>query len=67
VHFEVQLERSIVERGLRALRTSVLSVGAIASFIFLKEEEISNIRKIVRGIEFGIPRDEIREMVVPIS
>ena len=66
-HFEVALERRIVERGLRALRMSILSVGAIASFIFLKEEEINNIRKIVRGIEFGIPREEIREMVVPIG
>jgi len=67
IHFEVELERRIVERGLRALRTSILSVGAIASFIFLKEEEINNIRKIVRGMEFGLPREEIRAMVVPIG
>jgi V/A-type H+-transporting ATPase subunit C len=67
IHFEVALERRIVERGLRALRTSILSVGAIASFIFLKEEEINNIRKIVRGMEFGLAREEIRAMVVPIG
>ncbi|RLG19643.1 ATP synthase A1 subunit C [Candidatus Micrarchaeota archaeon] len=66
-HFEVALERRIVEQGIRALRMSILSVGAIASFIFLKEEETNNIRKIVRGIEFEIPRDEIREMVIPIG
>ncbi|VVC04632.1 V-type ATP synthase subunit C [Candidatus Burarchaeum australiense] len=67
VHFEVELERRIVERGLKALRRSIMSVGALASFIFLKEEETNNIRKIVRGIEFGLPREEIRKMVVPIG
>ena len=63
-HFEVELERRIVERGLLALRRSMFSVGAIASFLFLKEQEIGNIRKIVRGVEFGVPREEIKAMVV---
>ncbi len=63
-HFEVELERRIVERGLLALRRSMFSVGAIASFLFLKEQEIGNIRKIVRGVEFGVPRGEIKAMVV---
>ncbi|MDO8339260.1 MAG: ATP synthase A1 subunit C [Candidatus Burarchaeum sp.] len=63
-HFEVELERRIVERGLLELRRSMFSVGAIASFLFLKEQEIGNIRKIVRGVEFGVPREEIKVMVV---
>ena len=63
-YFEVELERRIVERGLLELRRSMFSVGTIASFLFLKEQEIGNIRKIVRGIEFGVPREEIKEMVV---
>jgi len=67
IHFEIEMERRIVEMAIRSLRTSILSIGVVASFIFLKEEEMNNIRKIVRGIEFGIPKEEIREMVLAMG
>ncbi len=63
-HFEVAFESSIARRSLRALRRSMMSVGAIAGFLFLKEEEMNNIRKIVRGKALGLPIERIAEMLV---
>ncbi len=63
-HFEIELERRIAEKGLRTLRTSVLSAGAIVGYLYLKETEISNLRKIVRAKEFNLPADKLRETIV---
>jgi len=63
-HFEVVFERSIARRSLKALRTSIMSIGAIVGFLFLKEEEMSNIQKIVRGKSLGLPADRVAEMLV---
>jgi len=64
IPLEMELERNLAKKGLKVLRTSVLSLGAIAGFLFLKEEEVNNIRKIVRCKEFNLPQDQIREMCV---
>jgi len=64
VHFESGLERRIVEKGMSTLRISILSPGAIVGYLYLKENEIGNIRKIVRGKEFGVPPEKLRESVI---
>jgi V/A-type H+-transporting ATPase subunit C len=66
-HFEVVFENSIARRSLHALRRSMMSVGAIAGFLFLKEEEMNNIRKIVRGKALGLPPERISEMLVLVE
>jgi len=66
-HFEVVFQNSIARRSLHALRRSSMSLGAIAGFLFLKEEEMKNIRKIVRGKSFGLPAERISEMLVLIG
>jgi len=66
-HFEVVFENSIARRSLHALRRSMMSVGAIAGFLFLKEEEMNNIRKIVRGKALGLPAERIAEMLVLVG
>jgi len=63
-HFEIALESMIAERGLRTLRMSTLSLGAIIGFLYLKEEEINNVRKVMRGKEFGMDKEKIKEMIV---
>jgi V/A-type H+-transporting ATPase subunit C len=63
-HFEVAFERATAERGVRALHQSIMSVGALVGLLFLKEEEMNNIRKIVRGRALGVPREEIAKMLV---
>ena len=66
-HLEVVFENSIARRSLRVLRRSMMSVGAIAGFLFLKEEEMNNIRKIVRGKALGLAPERIEEMLVLVG
>lgn len=66
-HFEVVFENSIARRSLHALRRSMMSFGAIAGFLFLKEEEMNNIRKIVRGKALGLPAEKITQMLVLVE
>ena len=61
---ENALEEEIAKEGLRELRRSVLSLSAIVGFLFLKERETKNIRKIVRTKAFGFSTEEIRKLVV---
>ncbi len=61
---EVEIEKGIAKKALTGLRTSVLSLGAIAGFLLLKEQEVANIRKICRAKEFSLPAEKIMEMVV---
>ncbi len=66
-HFEVVFEKSIARRSLRALRGSMMSIGTIVGFLFLKEEERNNIRKIVRGKQLMLPKERIEEMLVMVG
>ena len=61
---EIEIEKSIAKRGLNVLRRSVLSISAIAGFLLLKEEEVNNIRKIIRAKEFNLPYEKLKEMLV---
>lgn len=63
-HFEVVFEKSLARRSLHTLRSSILSIGAIVGFFLLKEEEMNNIKKIVRGKALGVPQEKIAEMLV---
>jgi V/A-type H+-transporting ATPase subunit C len=67
IHFEVALEKVIAGQGLKALSRSILSLGSIIGFLFLKEEEVSNIRKIVRAKEYDLPLNKVKEMLVQVS
>lgn len=66
-HFEVVFEKSIARRSLHALRRSIMSIGAIVGFLFLKEEEMQNIQKIVRGKALSLPPERISEMLVLVG
>ncbi|MFA6328212.1 MAG: V-type ATPase subunit [Candidatus Micrarchaeia archaeon] len=63
-HFEVVFERSIARRSLHALKRSIMSIGAIVGFLFLKEEEMHNIQKIVRGKALGLPPEKVSQMLI---
>lgn len=66
-HFEVAFEHSLARRSLHALRRSQMSLGAIIGFLFLKEEEMNNIRKIVRGKALNLPMERTAEMLVLVG
>ena len=63
-NFEVVFERSIARRSLHALKRSIMSIGAIVGFLFLKEEEMQNIQKIVRGKALGLTAERVSQMLV---
>lgn len=63
-NLEAQLEQISAIAGVRAFRHSQLSAGVLAGALLLKEEEISNIRKIVRAKAYGLREEEIEKMLV---
>lgn len=66
-HFEIALEKSIAGEGLKALSRSILSLGSVVGFLFLKEEETKNIRKIIRAKEFNLPTAQLKENLVFVA
>ncbi|VVB68535.1 V-type ATP synthase subunit C [Candidatus Norongarragalina meridionalis] len=63
---EVELDRRRMGKILKESRISMLSFGAILGFIYLKNTEVDNIRKIAYGTVFGL-KDEMREMVFAVG
>lgn len=66
ISIEIAVEKGMARKGLHVLRRGVLSVSAIAGFLLVKEEEVNNIRKIVRAKEFGIAPEKLKEMLVAV-
>lgn len=63
-NIEIALEQKSAHESLRAMRRMQMSLGAIVGAIVLKEQEMSNIRKIVRGKALGLPKERITQMLV---
>ncbi len=63
---EIALEKSVAAQKTLAFHRAIMSIGVVMGFAFLKEEEISNLRKIAKGKEFNIPENEVREMLVAV-
>lgn len=64
IALETMLGNKRAAMRVAAFYHSTLSVGVILSFLFLKEEEVNNLRKIAVGKEFNIPDEKIKEMLV---
>ena len=45
----------------------MLSLGALVGYLFLKGQEMANIRKIVRGKQYGLSPQQIREMLITVN
>jgi len=62
------LEERLGERAEKRLKTlsvvEPLSIALPAAFIFMKVREVKNLRLIDRAVAFGIPGEEIKEMLV---
>ncbi|MBI5159264.1 V-type ATPase subunit [Candidatus Micrarchaeota archaeon] len=65
--FEVELEKQIVLFAIKKMRLASVSLAALAGYLYLKEAEIANIRKIVRAKEFGLSQEKITQMVYAIE
>ena len=64
VKFEIEFEKALLGESLRALRRSILSLGAVIGFGYMKEAEIKNLRKILFGRRFSLGAEEIRNELI---
>ncbi|MFA5108257.1 MAG: V-type ATPase subunit [Candidatus Micrarchaeia archaeon] len=64
---EVELSRELAKRRLKRFRNAQLSLSVIVGALFLKEQEVSNIQKIVRAKSLGLSPDEINQMMVLVK
>ncbi len=63
---EIALERRYVEETLKNSRLALLSLATVVGFIFLKNTEVANIRKIALAKYFG-EGEQARDMVFAIN
>jgi len=63
---EIALEKKTAERIMRWTRMSVLSFATAVGFVFLKNLEVSNLRKIAYASAFGL-KEELKEYVFAIN
>jgi V/A-type H+-transporting ATPase subunit C len=64
IAFENLLERKVVQKSITSLRVAPPSLSSIVAFIMLKELEVENLTKIIRGKEKGVPEPELRNSLV---
>lgn len=65
IEVELSLERA--RKSLRQFRHAQLSVAVIVGALLLKEQEVSNIRKVIRAKSLGLPHEQIRAMLVLVK
>ncbi|MCP4648397.1 MAG: V-type ATPase subunit, partial [bacterium] len=61
---EVALQHELARERVRVFYRNPVSIATIVGFLFIKEEEMNNLRKIVRGKDYNLTPEEIRPMLV---
>jgi V/A-type H+-transporting ATPase subunit C len=61
---EAALEHSLAREKVRIFYRSPISLSTLVGFLMIKEEEMNNLRKIVRGKDYRLTPEEIRPMLV---
>ena len=64
VDLEIAFQKELAEEKMRSFYRSTVSLGTILSFLFIKEEEMNNLRKIVRGLDYRLSPGEIKSTLV---
>lgn len=64
VPLEDMLERFVMEEGLASLSLGSLSMSVIVHYLYLKEAEVFNIRRIAKTKEYGIPPEETEKYII---
>jgi len=63
-NFEVSMARLSAMRSIKAFRSSQMSIGVLVGALLLKEQDMGNIRKVIRGKTLRLPPAEIEKMLV---
>ncbi len=61
---ETLLIKKITQKIIASLRVAPPSISSIVSYLLLKELEVENLTKIMRGKENGVPESEIKASLV---
>lgn len=64
---EVAMEQRTAQYSVRAMHRLQMSLGVLVGALILKEQEMANIRKIVKGKSLGLPRERIEKMLVMVD
>ncbi|MGD0729111.1 MAG: V-type ATPase subunit [Candidatus Micrarchaeaceae archaeon] len=62
--FEISMRNQIFNQSLKLLKTSVLSLGALVDYIYLKEIEVFTLRALIKSKEYGLSKEDIQKLVV---
>ncbi|MGI0141516.1 MAG: V-type ATPase subunit [Candidatus Micrarchaeales archaeon] len=62
--FEIAMSNSIMEKSMKLLKHSVLSIGTIVAYSYLKEIEVFTLRIIIKGKTYGLGKEEMARMMV---
>ncbi|MDE1850604.1 MAG: V-type ATPase subunit [Candidatus Micrarchaeota archaeon] len=62
--FEMGMKNSIFNKSIKLLKHSVLSIGTIIAYAYLKEIEVFTLRIIIKGKTYGLGREELAKMMV---
>ncbi len=64
ITFEISMRNQIFRTSRRLLRQSLLSVGALVDYVYLKQIEMFTLRALVKSKEYGLTQDEVSRLVV---
>ncbi|HVA83202.1 MAG TPA: V-type ATPase subunit [Candidatus Aquilonibacter sp.] len=62
--FEIGMKNTIMNKSIKLLKHSVLSIGTLIAYAYLKEIEVFTLRIIIKGKTYGLPKEEITKMMV---
>ncbi len=62
--FEVAMKNAIFNMSKKAITQSVLCLTSIISYVYLKEIEVSTLRILIKGKEYGLTKDELSELMI---
>jgi len=65
-HLEMVLDRGLLRTSLRMLKryTPFFNIGLVLAFLNLKWFELRNLRTIIAGVERGMPRSKVKELLI---
>ncbi len=61
---ERALERVLNRAARAASRADALGIGVVIGYLWLKADEVTNVRIIVKGVAIGMPRETVREALI---
>ena len=62
--FEIGMKNAIFNESLRMLKHSILSIGAVLAYSYLKEIEIYTLRIVIHSRAYGLSREEMERLLV---